>query len=289
MMAAILCRMGRLYHKNMLVSVRIFPFMCREHKMPPKKNAPASATHTASSDLWLFGTHAVRAAMNNPKRRIRRVLWAEKASLMPDFLAAAKNVKPEIVPREIMENFLPRGAVHQNIAALVAPLAGVNLEEFIAQCPARATVLVLDQITDPHNFGAILRSAAAFGVDAVMVTDRHAPPLGGTVAKAASGALERVPIMRVVNLARALAMLADSGFWRIGLAEKQGESLDHLVTKPPLMARVALVLGAEGSGMRRLTSEACDMLAHLPTQAEFSTLNVSNAAAIALYECYRRP
>ena len=247
-----------------------------------------------SSAIWFYGSHAVAAAIANPRRQIFRLIWAEKAPFPFDDakLNAAserfKRPKPELVSKEILENLVPRGALHQNIAALVAPLPNMDLDGLIAACPPQATWLVLDQITDPHNFGAILRSAAAFGVTVVLVTDRHAPPMSGLIAKTASGGVERVNIVRVVNLARALGQLRDADFWRIGLAESGRDRLDQLWQKPPPLARVALILGAEGNGMRRLTSENCDILAHLPTISEFSTLNVSNAAAIALYECSRR-
>ena len=247
-----------------------------------------------SSAIWFYGSHAVTAAIANPSRQIFRILWAEKTPFPYDeakLAAAAPNFrrpKPELVSKEILENLLPRGALHQNIAALVAPLPHLALENLLGSCPAQATWLVLDQITDPHNFGAILRSAAAFGVTVVLVTDRHAPPMSGLIAKTASGGVERVSIVRVVNLARALGQLRDADFWRIGLAESGRDRLDQLWQKPPPLARIALILGAEGNGMRRLTSENCDILAHLPTIASFSTLNVSNAAAIALYECSRR-
>ncbi|MDI9349270.1 MAG: 23S rRNA (guanosine(2251)-2'-O)-methyltransferase RlmB [Candidatus Symbiobacter sp.] len=253
---------------------------------------------SSPTDYWLFGLHAVKAALANPARKIRRLVWLDKTGNPPDFLAALRldkaldktldKIPTEPVTLDKMEKILPRGAVHQNIAALVAALPHRGLDDMLAAMPQRATILVLDQITDPHNFGAILRSAAAFGVAGLVVTERHAPPLNGTVAKAASGALELVPIMRVVNLARALRQLREADFWRIGLAEGGQVPLDQLLRQPPPMARIALIVGAEGSGMRRLTSESCDVLAHLPTKADFSTLNVSNAAAIALYECARR-
>lgn len=247
-----------------------------------------------SSALWFYGSHAVAAAIANPHRQIFRLLSVDKTPFPFDEaqLSAAsekfRRPRPESVPKEILENLLPRGALHQNIAALVAALPNIALESLIATCPPQATWLVLDQITDPHNFGAILRSAAAFGVTVVLVTDRHAPPMSGLIAKTASGGVERVTIVRVVNLARALGQLRDADFWRIGLAESGRDRLDQLWQKPPPLARIALILGAEGNGMRRLTSENCDILAHLPTIESFSTLNVSNAAAIALYECSRR-
>lgn len=174
---------------------------------------------------------------------------------------------------------VPSDAPHQGVVIEVEPLEDEWLGDILAAAPERATLLVLDQVTDPHNVGAILRSAAAFGVIGIVTQDRHSPPEGGALAKAASGALERVPWVRVVNLARALEEIAQAGFWRIGLA---GDADTDLATAlgPP---RVALVLGAEGPGLRHNTRDHCDALARLPISDAVESLNVSNAAAVALY------
>ena len=174
---------------------------------------------------------------------------------------------------------VPSDAPHQGIVIEVEPLEEMWLADVLADAPERAVLLVLDQVTDPHNVGAILRSAAAFGAIAIVTQDRHAPPEGGALAKAASGALERVPWVRVVNLSRALEEIAEAGFWRIGLA---GEAKDDI--KAALgPQRVALVLGAEGPGMRANVRDHCDTIARLPISEAMESLNVSNAAAVALY------
>ena len=181
---------------------------------------------------------------------------------------------------------LPEGAVHQGLALAVEPLAEPDLEDVLrraATSSVRSVIVLLDQVSDPHNVGAVLRSASAFGALAVVLPRHGAPPVGGTLAKAASGALESVPLVHVVNLARALDRLKDAAFWICGLDETTSETLASL----DLGKRVALVLGSEGGGMRRLVRERCDHLARLPTRTEQSTINVSNAAAVALYELMR--
>lgn len=174
---------------------------------------------------------------------------------------------------------VPSDAPHQGVVIEVEPLEDAWLDELIGHTEGKAILLVLDQVTDPHNVGAILRSAAAFGAIGIVTQDRHSPPESGVVAKAASGALERVPWVRVVNLARALEEIGEAGFWRIGLAGDSEVSLDEALGPP----RIALVLGAEGTGLRPNTREHCDSLARLPITDSVESLNVSNAAAVALY------
>src|SRR5688500_6694034 len=174
---------------------------------------------------------------------------------------------------------VPHDAPHQGVVIEAEPLAAVWLGDIIGDAPERALLLVLDQVTDPHNVGAILRSAAAFGAIGIVTQDRHSPPESGALAKAASGALERVPWARVVNLARALEEIGQADFWRIGLAGDAGMELKEALGPP----RVALVLGAEGPGLRPNTREHCDALARLPISDAVDSLNVSNAAAVALY------
>lgn len=224
---------------------------------------------------WLYGRHAVIAALANPQRRFRRLLLTHEAAKgWP-----VGSIQPSIVEREEIDRVLPQGSVHQGIALLPEPLEELDLEDILFSCGPRAILLVLDQVTDPHNVGAILRSAAAFGVSAVVLPDRNAAPVTGTLAKAASGAIEHVPMVRVVNLSRALRTIREAEFWCIGLDGEAPKTLDKALPA----GRVALVLGAEGDGLRRLTAETCDELARLPTAGGFASLNVSNAAAVALY------
>jgi 23S rRNA (guanosine2251-2'-O)-methyltransferase len=174
---------------------------------------------------------------------------------------------------------VPGDAPHQGVVVEVEPLEEVWLEDLFTDAPERAVLLVLDQVTDPHNVGAILRSAAAFGAIGIVTQDRHSPPESGALAKAASGTLETVPWVRTVNLARALEDIAEAGFWRIGLAGDAETDLKDALGPN----RVALVLGAEGPGLRPNTREHCDALARLPIKSSVESLNVSNAAAVALY------
>jgi 23S rRNA (guanosine2251-2'-O)-methyltransferase len=242
------------------------------------------------SAIWLYGDHAVAAALANPARRCLR-LAASDAKAAEALLAGAPadasfdRAAVEIVDRAELDALLPPGAVHQGLALLVAPLPELTVGDVCdaAQDRPNARIVVLDQVTDPQNVGAVLRSAAAFGALAVIVQDRHAPPVTGALAKAASGGLEQVALVRAVNLNRALGELKDAGFWTVGLA---GEAYQRLADVRH-DGRCALVLGAEGAGLRRLTREACDALAHIPMSGAIESLNVSNAAAIALYELAR--
>ncbi len=252
---------------------------------------PADSGGADGGAHWLYGSHAVRAALANPRRRVQRLLLAtgdpaEETALRG--LSAGHPGGPievESAERDKIAALLPEGAVHQGVAARVLPLPPVHLEEICdrAEGLERAVLVVLDQVTDPHNVGAILRSAAAFGALAVVLTERNAPPETGALAKAASGALEAVPLVRVGNLVQALELLKQAGFWCAGLAADGPQRLDQA----GLSGKVALVLGSEGEGLRRLTRERCDLLVHLPTRGPIGHLNVSNAAAVALYELVR--
>jgi 23S rRNA (guanosine2251-2'-O)-methyltransferase len=190
-----------------------------------------------------------------------------------------KDVQVTLADVADLGRLVPHDAPHQGVVIETEPLEDVWLDDVLGDSPERAVLLVLDQVTDPHNVGAILRSAAAFGAVGIVTQDRHSPPESGALAKAASGALERVPWVRVVNLARALEEIGEAGFWRIGLAGEAEMGLKDALGSP----RVALVLGAEGPGMRQNTREHCDALARLPIGDAIESLNVSNAAAVALY------
>lgn len=224
----------------------------------------------------LWGKHAVAAALDNPQRKVLRA-WASREAA--DFMQFPKDVQVTLAEAPDLARLVPHDAPHQGVVIEVEPLEESWLDELLSGAGERALLLVLDQVTDPHNLGAILRSAAAFGAIGIVTQDRHSPPESGVVAKAASGALERVPWVRVVNLARALEEIGDAGFWRIGLAgDAETDLAEALGPK-----RIALVLGAEGAGLRPNTREHCDTLARLPISDAIESLNVSNAAAVALY------
>jgi len=216
--------------------------------------------------VWLYGRHPVLAALANSERRIERLIATKDVAERHAEAFAGKSI--QILARDEMAQRLPAGAVHQGLAALVAPLEDAMLEDVLARCGDNALILALDQVTDPHNVGAILRSAAAFGAAGLVVTERHAPADTGVLAKAASGGLEIVPLVRAVNLARTLEQLKDAGFWLYGLDERGDAALGTL----DLKGRVCIVLGAEGEGLRRLTAEKCDRLVIIPTNAALASL-----------------
>lgn len=228
----------------------------------------------------LYGFHAVRAAYENPKRRILRLIATQSGAAA--FSADTDIIRPdiEILDAQIFANLMPDGAVHQGIAAVVEPLEILEVRDLIDSLSEGepAAFVMLDQVTDPHNVGAIIRSAAAFGAKGLIMQDKGAPQLSGVLAKTASGAADVLPVAHEVNLSRAIDVLKDHGFFVIGLDER-GENIANL----PHYERVVLVMGAEGAGLRRLVGEHCDLLASLPTSGKILSLNVSNAAAVALY------
>jgi 23S rRNA (guanosine2251-2'-O)-methyltransferase len=249
----------------------------------PHRAGPAPGGRRTAADVSLiYGFHAVLAALRGGRRQPRALYATEAAAarLQPELAAAG--LSAEIVTAEALARRLGADAVHQGVLLEAGPLADLDLSEIVA---ASGVTLVLDQITDPHNVGAIVRTAAAFAVDAIVTTERHAPELDGIVAKAASGGLEHVPVVRVVNLARALEELGDMGYLRIGLDSAAPETLATL----PLPRPLALVLGAEGKGLRRLSRENCDVLARLALPGAIQSLNVSNACAVALALVMARP
>ena len=225
-----------------------------------------------------WGRHAVYAALDNPERVVRK-LWATREAIAEIVVPAGLTVVYADVTD--LARLVPGDAPHQGLVAEVDPLEDIWLGDLLEQgADDQRPLLVLDQVTDPHNVGAILRSAAAFGALGIITQDRHAPPESGTVARSASGALELVPWVRVVNLSRALDEIAEAQFWRIGLT---GEAEVTLAKAIDGGGKTALVLGAEGEGMRQNTEAHCDVLARLPISSAIESLNVSNAAAIALY------
>ena len=225
----------------------------------------------------LWGRHAVEAALRNPDRQHRK-LWATREAVAALDAELPANLPVEYADVADLGRLVAGDAPHQGLVLECDSLPELFLDEVLGGDPTRP-LIVLDQVTDPHNVGAILRSAAAFNAAAIITQDRHAPPESGTVGKSASGALEVVPWLRVVNLARALDEIAEAGYWRIGLAGDGPISLAEALPTGP----VALVLGAEGEGMRHNIAQHCDALARLPISSAIESLNVSNAAAIALY------
>jgi len=266
--------------------IDVGPSRRRDARPMAEKAPPRSEIDSPRGTVWLYGTHAVGAALGNPNRRLRRLLLTEEA----EAAVAAHFPKPwpiahERTDRARLDLLLGRDVVHQGAALLADPLAIPSMQQVLDR---EGPVLVLDQVSDPRNVGAILRSAAVFGACAVITQDRNAPEESGALAKAASGALERIPLLRAVNIARTLVALKAAGCWVVGL-DASGAALSG----PALsQRRVALVLGSEGEGMRRLTRETCDELAGIPMMggggSAIDSLNVSAAATVALYELARR-
>ena len=234
-------------------------------------------SQASSNRPRFWGRHAVTAALANPNRTVRKI-WGTREAL------AALDLPP-VVPITYADaadlgRLVPADAPHQGLVAEVDPLEDMWLGDLLHEGQDdQRPLVVLDQVTDPHNVGAILRSAAAFDALGIVTQDRHAPPESGTVARSASGALETVPWIRVVNLARALEEIAEAGFWRIGLTGHANQTLAQAMGTQ----RICIVLGAEGEGMRQNTEAHCDELAKLPISPKVESLNVSNAAAVALY------
>ena len=232
----------------------------------------------AQKSYYLYGVHACEAALANDARDVLRMLSTKP--MQDRFVSIRRDVRFEVVEGKVLEKLLPAGAVHQGIALEVAALDGMHLDEVMAE---KKPLLMLDQVTDPHNVGAILRSAAAFGVAALIVPYDHAPPEGGVMAKAACGAMDMVPIVTVTNLAQTIKSLKEHGYWIAGLDGTARQDIEKVADYMP----ICVVMGAEGKGLRRLTAELCDILLKIPMDARMESLNVSNAAAITLYELFK--
>jgi 23S rRNA (guanosine2251-2'-O)-methyltransferase len=245
-----------------------------------KAEAHAGRRDPRSDVAQIYGFHSVSAALRASRRKLIRLYATEAAAERLAADIAARGLETLILSNEEIALRAPREAVHQGLLLEARPLEPID----VADLPARGLVLVLDQVTDPHNVGAILRTAAAFAVDALVTTERHSPDFTGVLAKSASGGLEHVPICSVTNLARAMGEMGDMGYLRVGLDSEGPQTLEAAVLSRPM----ALVLGAEGKGLRRLTRENCDILARLDMPGAIKSLNVSNACAIALAVSYRK-
>lgn len=254
----------------------IFKYIEKIESYMSKK--PVSNSHQKEGGYWLYGLHSVQAALKNPLRQKNRLLATQETfdTLMTK-LERPLNISYEIVDRMMLDRFCGRDAVHQGVALQVMPLPDPDLEDIVKR---HGPVLILDQVTDPRNVGAILRSAMAFGAAGIIMQDRHSPEESGVLAKAASGALDSVLVMKVVNLSRIMKQLKEKGIWVLGM-DAQGEVLNGQNYKK---RKVALVLGAEGKGLRQLVRQNCDEIVSLYMAGDIDSLNVSVAGAIALYE-----
>jgi 23S rRNA (guanosine2251-2'-O)-methyltransferase len=255
--------------------------MAARHHGKHSRHKPRSGERRGAEEggpLRIYGLHAVEAALANPRRRIAAIYATPNAAERLSLAERARRPPLHVVQPRDLDRMLGADSVHQGVLIEVEPLPDLSLDD-VADAPL---VLVLDQITDPHNVGAILRSAAIFGAGALITTLRHSPPSQGALAKAASGGLEHVPVLRVPNLARGLAELGELGFMRIGLDSEAALPFESL----PCPEKLALVLGAEDKGLRRLTAENCDAVCAISTAGPIRSLNVSNAAAIALHTAH---
>ena len=259
-------------------------------KRPPKQSGAQKRAPTQKSEpstVWLFGLHAVRDALINPSRVHHRLILTQNArDRLGDFVSKS-NIAPQIVDARAFPAPLDPQSVHQGAALEVDPLSWDSVSEICAPHGQSPVVILLDRVTDPHNVGAVLRSAEVFGARAVIGPHRHSAPETGALAKAASGALERQPYLRVPNLARAMASLHEMGYVILGMdGEAETEmtaAISGMVGQP-----LAIALGAEGPGLRQLTKDTCDQLVAIRAAGGFGSLNVSNAAAVALYAAANR-
>ncbi len=258
----------------------------KPHKRSGGQNEQRANT-SSKAKISLFGTHAVREAWLNPKRYVHALYITETAYAdFEDIIAEGqrnglKRPEPEIIDKSVLDRALPQGSVHQgiglNVQALEEPtLRDVTIE---AEVKGKSVLMILDQVTDPHNVGAIIRSACVFGADALVMQKKHAPELNGVLAKTACGGVEHLKIVYETNLSRAIEALQQEGYFVVGLDERGEQNIADL----PSYDKIALVMGAEGPGLRRLVREGCDQLVKLPTAGKISSLNVSNAAAVSLY------
>ena len=252
----------------------------------PSRAEKRSVTRPGPANRWLYGVHAVLAALHNPARRCRQLLVTEDAAKRLEQelnRLPTGSPAPHVAARTEIDRHVGDGAVHQGIALEADPLPVLEPTELIGRIGAHstATIVALDQVSDPQNAGAVIRAAAAFGADAILFTERHAPPISGTLAKAAAGALEQLTIARTGNLVTAIDMLKTHGFWCMGLDSKAQQSLIGFDASG--YQRLVLAVGAEGKGLRRLTREHCDLLLRIPMALGIESLNVASATSVALF------
>lgn len=243
------------------------------------KSKPRRSSKAEGVEQWLWGLHTVTAALANPERMHSQLLATSKTAAALKERAGKLDIQPQIVESRAIEQVAGRDAVHQGVALRTSGLPALEVEDVMA---SGKTLMVLDQVTDPQNVGAILRSCAAFDVGGLIIQDRHTPPMTGVLAKAASGALESVPVVQVTNLTRALETLKEGGYWSVGLA---GEA-ESTLSSDSLPSPVVIVMGAEGAGLRRLTRDYCDLLVRIPMAPAMESLNVSAAAAVTLFSVF---
>ncbi|WP_420710466.1 23S rRNA (guanosine(2251)-2'-O)-methyltransferase RlmB [Asticcacaulis sp. SL142] len=268
-------------------SVPVKPDGAGRERSEAKPKMPQIQRHKVSEDGWIWGVHAVEAALKNSARKGPFQLFAteDRAKALPQALIRRSDLNFRPTPMADFMRILPQGAVHQGIALNAPPPEGDDLEALMQD---HGVLLMLDQVTDPQNVGAIFRSSAAFGVQGLIMQDRHSPVMQGVLAKTAAGAMDMVPFAKVTNLSRALESLRDEGWISIGLAGNTDDTLQGVLNTLPPPRKVLLVLGSEGDGLRRLVAEHCDHLAKIPMPGGFESLNVSHAASIALYEACAR-
>lgn len=261
----------------------------KESGFNPKRSARPSPTSLPASShngrFWIYGHHAVEGALHNLDRKIFKFITNDEQILeQHQEILKERSIPSSLKDKNEIDLLAGSDAVHQGIAVEVAPLNHSDLSFLKDLSESNQRVLILDQVTDPQNIGAILRTAAVFGIQALIIPDRGSPQESGLIAKTACGGLDRVPLVRVTNLSRAMGELKSYGFWCVGLSEKGDKAINEL----NLIGKIAIVMGSEGTGLRRLTQEQCDLYAYLPTAtSEFVTLNVSVATGITLYEVYK--
>ena len=246
---------------------------------PARPETRRAEPRNEDGPIRLFGMHAVEAALKNPARKIKRLLATENAANKLAEVIRERGIAIEDASPRDLDNILGHDTVHQGVMLEVEPLDEPELAELAEGAVAGGPLVILDHVTDPHNVGAVLRSAAVFGASGLIMTRRHSPPMNGVLAKSASGALELIPVLLVQNLARTMEELKAQGIRLVGL---DGDA-PGLLEDEPLSGPIALVFGAEGKGLRDLTGSTCDVMTRIATPGPIDSLNVSNAAAVALH------